>query len=398
MPASEKESTQIQIPDKVRRIELSGREIFLVPTAHVSLQSVEDVRKTIQAICPDVVCIELCEPRFKNLVNREIWKQTNLVQVIRQGNAMLLLASLVMASFQKRIGQRLGVKPGAEMEEGIRQAKEVGADLVLADRDIQITLKRTWHKLKFRHRIRMVLELVTTLFVGEEISAESIEELKEEKKLGDVLKLLAEEFPNLKSTLIDERDQFLAQKIRDAAGKRVVAVVGAGHVPGIVAKISQPADLKALEEIPAPSHLPQLFKWGLPMVILGLFVYGFQQGGAEESLGSLYIWILINGALAALGASIALGHPLTIVSAFLAAPLTSLNPMVAAGWVAGLVQCFAKKPTVRDLESLPDEIGSVKGFWMNPVSRILLVVVLSNVGSSLGTFISGGWIAARVLS
>ena len=398
MPVSEKESTQIQIPDKVRRIELSGREIFLVPTAHVSLQSIEDVRKTIQAICPDVVCIELCEPRFKNLVNREIWKQTNLVQVIRQGNAMLLLASLVMASFQKRIGERLGVKPGAEMEEGIRQAKEVGADLVLADRDIQITLKRTWHQLKFRHRIRMVLELVATLFVGEEISAESIEELKEEKKLGDVLKLLADEFPNLKSTLIDERDQFLAQKIRDAAGKRVVAVVGAGHVPGIVAKISQPADLKALEEIPAPSNLPRLLKWGLPMVILGLFVYGFQQGGAEESLGSLYIWILINGALAALGASIALGHPLTIVSAFLAAPLTSLNPMVAAGWVAGLVQCFAKKPTVRDLESLPDEIGSVKGFWMNPVSRILLVVVLSNVGSSLGTFISGGWIAARVLS
>lgn len=395
---SEKESTQIQIPDKVRRIELSGREIFLVPTAHVSLQSVEDVRKTIQAICPDVVCIELCEPRFKNLINREVWKQTNLVQVIRQGNAMLLLASLVMASFQKRIGERLGVKPGAEMEEGIRQAKEVGADLVLADRDIQITLKRTWHQLKFRHRIRMVLELVATLFVGEEISAESIEELKEEKKLGDVLKLLADEFPNLKSTLIDERDQFLAQKIRDAAGKRVVAVVGAGHVPGIVAKISQPADLKALEEIPAPSNLPRLLKWGLPMVILGLFVYGFQQGGAEESLGSLYIWILINGALAALGASIALGHPLTIVSAFLAAPLTSLNPMVAAGWVAGLVQCFAKKPTVRDLESLPDEIGSVKGFWMNPVSRILLVVVLSNVGSSLGTFISGGWIAARVLS
>lgn len=398
MPVSEKESTQIQIPDKVRRIELSGREIFLVPTAHVSLQSVEDVRKTIQAICPDVVCIELCEPRFKNLINREVWKQTNLVQVIRQGNAMLLLASLVMASFQKRIGERLGVKPGAEMEEGIRQAKEVGADLVLADRDIQITLKRTWHQLKFRHRIRMVLELVATLFVGEEISAESIEELKEEKKLGDVLKLLADEFPNLKSTLIDERDQFLAQKIRDAAGKRVVAVVGAGHVPGIVAKISQPADLKALEEIPAPSNLPRLLKWGLPMVILGLFVYGFQQGGAEESLGSLYIWILINGALAALGASIALGHPLTIVSAFLAAPLTSLNPMVAAGWVAGLVQCFAKKPTVRDLESLPDEIGSVKGFWMNPVSRILLVVVLSNVGSSLGTFISGGWIAARVLS
>lgn len=398
MSVSEKESTQIQIPDKVRRIELSGREIFLVPTAHVSLQSVEDVRKTIQAICPDVVCIELCEPRFKNLINREVWKQTNLVQVIRQGNAMLLLASLVMASFQKRIGERLGVKPGAEMEEGIRQAKEVGADLVLADRDIQITLKRTWHQLKFRHRIRMVLELVATLFVGEEISAESIEELKEEKKLGDVLKLLADEFPNLKSTLIDERDQFLAQKIRDAAGKRVVAVVGAGHVPGIVAKISQPADLKALEEIPAPSNLPRLLKWGLPMVILGLFVYGFQQGGAEESLGSLYIWILINGALAALGASIALGHPLTIVSAFLAAPLTSLNPMVAAGWVAGLVQCFAKKPTVRDLESLPDEIGSVKGFWMNPVSRILLVVVLSNVGSSLGTFISGGWIAARVLS
>ncbi len=385
------------VPGKVTEIDLDGRRVFLVPTAHISRQSVDDVRQTIEATSPDVVCVELCESRYRNILDREGWKNTDVVQVIREGRAMLLLASLVMASFQKRLGDRLGVKPGAEMLEAIRAARERGAELVLADRDIQITLKRTWARLGFWGKLKIFVQLTASLFGGDEIDEETIEELKEEDKLGDVLKLLADEFPNLKETLIDERDVYLAQKVRDQAGRRTVAVVGAGHLPGMLSSIRRESDLSTLQEVPAAGLLPSIIKWAVPGAILGLFAYGFIRGDAQESLQSIYIWIVVNGTLSAAGAALALAHPLTILSAFLAAPLTSLNPMIAAGWVAGLVQCVVKKPAVKDLEDLPDAIGSLRGFWGNPVTRILLVVVFSNLGSVVGTFVSGSWIAARLL-
>ena len=389
-------STPEQIPSRVKRLDLGSRQLYLVPTAHVSRQSVDDVRRTIEAVRPDVVCVELCESRYKNILDRKGWKNTNIVQVIRQGKAVLLLTSLVMAAFQKRIGDRLGVKPGAEMIEAIRGARTTGAQLILADRDIQTTLKRTWARLGLWNKSRMFLQLTASLFVGEEIDEETIEQLKEEEKLGDILRLVADEFPDLKETLIDERDVYLAQKIRESAGQRTVAVLGAGHVPGVLEHIDREEDLTALEEIPRPGRLGKVIKWAVPGLIMALFVYGFLTGGAERSLESVYIWILVNGVLSALGAALAMGHPLTIVSAFFAAPLTSLNPMIAAGWVAGLVQCVVKKPTVEDLEGLPEAIGSVRGFWLNPTTRILLVVVLSNLGSVVGTFVSGSWIAARL--
>ncbi len=384
------------IPARVKRLDLGVRQVYLVPTAHVSRKSVDDVRKTIEAVRPDVVCVELCEARYKNILDREGWKKTNIVKVIRQGKAMLLLASLVMAAFQKRIGDRLSVKPGAEMIEAIEGAQATNARLVLADRDIQTTLKRTWARLGFWNKSKMLFQLMASLFVGEEIDEETVEQLKEEEKLGDILRLLADELPSLKETLIDERDVYLAQKIRESAGQRTVAVLGAGHVPGVLGHLDRDHDLTPLEEVPRPGWLGKVIKWAVPGLIVALFVYGFLTGGAEQSLESVYIWILVNGILSALGAALALGHPLTIASAFVAAPLTSLNPMIAAGWVAGLVQCVVKKPTVEDLEGLPEAIGSVKGFWLNPTTRILLVVIFANLGSVVGTFVSGSWIAARL--
>ena len=390
------QSTAEPIPSLVKRLDLGARQVYLVPTAHVSRKSVDDVRKTIEAVRPDVVCVELCQARYRNILDREGWKKTNIVQVIRQGKAMLLLASLVMAAFQKRIGNRLGVKPGAEMIEAIQLARATEARLILADRDIQTTLKRTWARLGFWNKSKMLFQLTAGLFVGEEIDEETVEQLKEEEKLGDILRLLADELPNLKETLIDERDVYLAQKIRESAGHRTVAVLGAGHVPGVLGHLDREHDLTSLEKVPRAGWLGKVVKWAVPGLIMALFVYGFLTGGAERSLESAYIWILVNGILSALGAAIALGHPLTIASAFVAAPLTSLNPMIAAGWVAGLVQCVVKKPTVEDLEGLPEAIGSVRGFWLNPTTRILLVVVLANLGSVVGTFVSGSWIAARL--
>ena len=384
-----------QVPEGVKEINLDGRQVFLVPTAHISKRSVDEVRRTIEATSPDVVCVELCEARYRNIVDREAWKNTNIVKVILQGKAMLLLASLVMVSFQKRLGARLGVKPGAEMIEAIRAAREGGAELVLADRDIQITLKRTWARLGIWDRVKILFQLTASLFGGDEIDEETIEQLKEEEKLGDVLKLLADEFPNLKETLIDERDVYLAQQVREKAGRRTVAIVGAGHVPGMLSSIEREEEIGTLQEVPPAGILPRMVRWAVPVSILVLVAVGFIRGDTQESLQSIYIWCLVNGTLAAVGAALALAHPLTILSAFLAAPLTSLNPMIAAGWVAGLVQCVVKKPTVKDLEDLPEAIESVQGFWGNPATRILLVVVLANLGSVVGTFVSGSWIAAR---
>lgn len=384
------------LPKAVTTLEVDGRTVHLVGTAHVSKRSVEDVRETLALVEPDTVCVELCEPRFRNLRDPENWRKVNILEILRSGKAMLLLSSLIMSSFQRRIADRLGVQPGAEMLAAIEGAEAAGHQLVLADRPIEITLKRTGAKLGFWTRMKVLTQLLTGFVSTEEISEEEIEKLKEEEHLADALQMMANELPQAKEALIDERDTFLAQKIREAPGETIVAVVGAGHVEGIKKKIHQDHDLTEVLEVPKPSPWGKLLKWGIPILILGIFVYGFFSGGAAESRDSILLWVLINGGLSAIGAAAAFGHPVTVVSAFVAAPLTSLNPLVAAGWVAGLVQAWIKKPTVQDLEDLPTAISSVKGFWGNAVTRVLLVVVLSNLGSTLGTFIGGGWIAARV--
>lgn len=390
-----------QLPKTVKLIDLEvdgvQRQVALVGTAHVSKSSVDDVRQAVETFDPDTICVELCEGRYRNIVDKAAWKELDIFKVLKEGKAPLLLSSLVMSSFQRRIADALGVEPGAEMVEGIRLAKERDSELVLADRDIQITLRRTWGGLGFWQRLKMLSQMVGGLFLADDIDEETIEQLKEEEQLEGMLESLAEAFPQVKGTLIDERDLFLAQKIREAPGKRIVAVVGAGHSPGITQHIHQEQDLGPTLELPKPSWVPKFLKWAIPVAVIGLLGYGFVRGGIEESLGSVAVWFLVNGALSALGAAAALGHPITVLSAFLAAPLTSLNPLVAAGWVAGLVQAWIKRPTVQDLEDLPTAITSVKGFWTNPVSRVLLVVVLANLGSTLGTVIGGSWVAARSL-
>ena len=386
----------VRLPESVTEVELDGRRLYLVGTAHVSKQSIEDVRITIEMVRPDTVCVELDESRYRNLIDKNRWKKTNITRVIREGKAMLLLSSLIMTSFQRRIGKQLGVEPGAELLEGVRVAKETGARLVLADRDIQITLKRTWRNLGFFNRVKMATQLATSLFVAEEIDEKMIEELKQGEKLADALDMLAREFPLVKGPLIDERDDYLAEKVRSAPGESVVAVVGAGHVPGMVSRLEEgPIDVKPLDQVPGQALTGRVLKWAIPGVIIALLVYGFLTGEREQTLESAAIWFLINGSLSALGAAIALGHPITVLTAFVAAPLTSLNPMLAAGWVSGLVQAVVKKPTVEDLEQLPEAINTASGFWSNSVCRILLVVVFSNLGSVAGTFIAGSWIAVR---
>ena len=373
----------------VKHIKLENRDIYLVGTAHVSKESVEEVRKTVEEIKPDTICVELCSGRHKSMTQPDAWKNTDIFKLIKEKKSVLLLAQLIMMSFYRRLGEKLGVEPGAEMLEGVKLAEQTNAELVLADREIEITLKRVWGYLSFWHKIKMLFQLTAGLFTQEKVDEDLIEQMKEIDQLENAMETFAKALPEVKIRLVDERDIFLSQKIRKAPGKKIVAVVGAAHCGGIEKYIHEDIPLEPLCELPPKSPWPRIFKWALPILIIGLLILSFFKGSAPEAF---LVWTLVNGILSALGAAIALGHPLTIIASFLAAPITSLSPMIAAGWVAGIVQAWVKKPTVEDFQNLPQAVKTTAGFWKNNVTRILLVVCLANLGSAIGTWIAIPWI------
>jgi len=378
----------------VHEISFDEKQILLIGTAHISQSSVDEVNSVIDQEKPDTVCIELCSSRHQAMLDKDQWKNMDIYKVVREGKSFLLFANLIMTAFQKRLGSQLGVKPGAEMLEAANAAERVGAELILADRDVKITLQRTWRGMTFWGRMKVLSQLLASLFVREEISKEEIEKLKESDALSEAMQMLAEQSPEMKRILIDERDQFMAEKIKLAQGKRIVAVVGAGHVKGLMAELEREHNLAELETVPPPGKIGTWLKWGIPTLIVVLVVYGFFTVETDVSIEMIQRWFLINGTLSALGTAIAFGHPITIATAFVAAPFTSLNPAVAAGWVAGLVEAYLRKPQVRDFESLADDITHLRGFWQNNITRILLVVMFANLGSAIGTFVGGFAIAS----
>ena len=380
----------------VHEILLDGKKILLIGTAHVSQSSVDEVNTVINQVKPDTVCIELCSSRYQAMLEKDQWKNMDIFKVIREGKSFLLFANLIMTAFQKRLGLRLGVKPGSEMFEAANVAKKLNSELVLADRDVKITLQRTWRGMRFFGKMKVLVQLLASMFVREEISKEEIEKLKESDALSEAMQMLSEQSPEMKSILIDERDQYMAEKIRQSVGTLVVAVVGAGHVKGLIAELKNKHNLAELESVPPNSKAFAWLKWGIPALIIALIVYGFFTVDTDVSIEMIQRWFLINGTLSALGTAAAFGHPITIAVAFVAAPFTSLNPTIAAGWVAGLVESLLRKPQVRDFENLADDITHLKGFWKNKITRILLVVIFANLGSAIGTF-AGGFAIASLL-
>ncbi len=372
----------------IHRLESEGKEVILLGTAHVSKESVDLVSTVINEEKPDTVCVELCEPRFQAIRQKDRWKNMDIIKVIREKKAFLLLSNLLLVSFQKRIADKFDVKPGEEMICAIECAEKTGADIHLADREIRITMSRTWRIMGFLEKMKILFQLILSSADVDEITEDDIKKMQQEDVLETLLSEIGKSHPALREILIYERDKYLASKIRSAPGEKIVAVVGAGHVPGIKKCWDDDIDLTELETLPPKSKLSYVFKWGLPAAILVLFGIGFLWGGKETGTDMLAWWILANGILAGIGAIIAVAHPLTIISAIVAAPLTSLNPAIAAGWVSGLVEAFLRKPKVKDFETLPDDILSAKGFWKNKVTRILLVVVFTNLGSAVGTFVA----------
>lgn len=380
--------TSLANDPNIHHLRHEDKEITLVGTAHVSRESADLVKQVIEQVKPETVCIELCQSRYQSLTQKKLWQDTNLIKVIREKKAFLLLANLMLASFQKKIGKKLGIQPGQEVLQAIESANEAGAKIYLADRDIRITLGRTWRLMSFWKKIKLLSQFIISMGQVDDITQEEIEKLKEKDVLEALLSEIGQSMPELRNILIDERDRYLTEKIRTAPGKHIVAVVGAGHVPGIKASWETPVSLGTLEEMPSKGRLLHVLKWVIPAAIIGMIVVGFFTAGASAGTHMLKWWILANAGFAGLGAALALAHPLTILSAVISAPLTSLNPLVAAGWVSGLVEAFLGKPKVKDFEALPEDIVSLKGFWKNKITRILLVVVLTNLGSSLGTFVA----------
>ena len=376
-----------------RVLSLNGRTITLIGTAHVSAESVAEVENAIRELKPDSVAIELDEKRADSIRNKDKYRELDIVKVLRRGEGFLLLANLVLASFQRRMGQNVGVNPGDEMLAAMRVADELNIPTVMADRAIQITLKRAWAKNSFWGKCKLLATLLSSAFSNEDMSAQDIENIKEKNEMDSMMNELAEFMPVVKEVLIDERNTYLANKIWGCSGNSVVAVLGAGHLDGVVENLEkiaggQTVDIAAIDEVPAKGAGAKVAGWIIPVAIVGLIVAGFIYGGTQLGTKMIKSWILWNGACAAGLTLLAAGHPITILVAFVSAPITSLCPFIGCGFVTAIVQAFVCKPKVKDMETLQDDVTFI-GFYKNRILRILLIFILSSLGSSVATFISG---------
>ena len=374
--------------ENIVKLNYQDKEIYLVKTAHVSKNSINDVKECIEEVKPDAICIELDEDRYKKISDPDKWSDTDIVKVIKEKKVGFLLVNLILASFQRRMAINMDSNSGAEMLEGIKQAKELNVPLVLADRPIKTTFSRIWNSLGLYEKSKLIVSIIGSIFDDEEISEEDLQALKEADALDAALNEVGKEFPNVKKILVDERDAYLSYKIKNAPGKKVVAIIGAAHAGGIERNLDKDIDIDELNVVKKKKGIGSIIKWLIPLAIISIIAYTLWSN-KDAGLSQIKSWILWNGTLSAIGTLLAFGHPLSILTAFVMAPITSLNPLLAAGWFAGMVEAMIRKPKVKDFENLGEDTNTLKGFWKNRVTRILLIVIFANVFSSIGTFISG---------
>lgn len=380
----------------VTRLIYGDKEIILVGTAHVSKESAELVRQVIAEETPDSVCVELDEQRYDSIQNPKKWESTDIVKVVKSKKVGFLIANLILSGYQKKLAKKLGTNVGGEMLEAIASAKDINAQLVLADRNIQTTLLRIWRKLSLWEKLKLIFSLTFSFGEDAEITGEDLQELLKEDMLESAISGLRKQFPAVGQILISERDQYLAYKIKNAPGQKIVAVLGGAHVPGVKKEIFKEQDIDSISVIPPKNKISKVAAWIIPALITGLFVYAFIMN-IQTGLHQLSAWVLWTGLLAALFTALSLGHPLSIITSFIAAPITTLHPMLACGWFAGLVEATIKKPTVQDVQNLQEDIFSLKGVLKNRFLKTLLVVIMSNIGASIGTFIAGTGIIRNLL-
>ena len=372
----------------ITRLDYDNKKIILIATAHVSKESAQLVKEVIEEEKPDSVCIELDDDRYNSLQNPKAWEETDLVKIIKQKKIGFLIANLVLGSYQKNMAKKLNTPVGGEMIQGIESAKEVGANLVMADRSVQTTFLRIWRSLSFWNKTKLLFKMFFSFGDDTEITDEDLQEMLQEDMLSSVAADMRKAFPEIGEILISERDRFLASKIKSAPGEKIVAVLGGAHVPGVKEEIYKTQDIESISVVPPKSIFSKIAGWIIPAAILLLLAYAFIDN-AQTGLQQLSNWVLLTGALAAAFTALSLAHPLSILTSFVAAPFTTLNPVLACGWFTGLVEATIKKPTVHDLQNVSKDIFSFKGIYKNRLLRTLLVIIMANVGASLGTFIAG---------
>jgi len=381
----------------IRRVYRDGVEYTLLGTAHVSRASADAVKEMAGSGDFDAIAVELCQARYDALTAERKWTDLDLYRIIREGKAGLVMANLALSAYQRRIAEQFGIEPGAEMRAATIAAKERDLPLQLVDRDLATTLRRSYASVPWYKRIYLMAGLALGMVSSEEIDEEAIEKLKEGDILESTFTEFAEQSPELFEALIAERDRYMAARLReenaDSSERKVLVVIGAGHMDGLATHLEHgsedpESERRALEAMPPRSRWPRVLPWAIMVLVISGFLIGFSRS-PELGWQLVFIWVAINGGLAALGALIARGHPLTVLSAVIAAPLTSLNPTIAAGMVTGLVESWLRKPRVSDLENLRFDITTVRGWFRNPATRILLVFFLSNLGSAIGTWVAG---------
>jgi len=375
-------------------------KIILVGTAHISKDSIIEVKEVIKKFKPDIVAVELCKRRHDNIINKDKWENTPINKLLKSNNAYFMLAQTFLSSIQRRLGKDQGVEPGSEMIAAINEAKRNNLKIALVDRDISITLKRAWKKMGFIEKIRLLWEFLKAIigYEEEDIDQIDLKEMMNQDMISSMMEEFGEIAPSVSEVLVNERDKYIAKKIYDESKKgKVVAVIGAGHLKGIkdyLKKNVKDIDLNKLDFIPKQRFsILKTIGYIIPICFALLIIYAFLFNGLNLALEMFIYWFLINGIFSAIGTTIARGHPLSIITAFFAAPITSLNPAIAAGWVAGYVEAKLRTPLIKDFKGL-SKIDSLRDFWNNKVIRLLMVVALANLGSMIGTIVAFPYIAS----
>jgi len=390
-------------------LRLGDTELTLLGTAHVSRASAEKVAELLgdEGGSFDAVAVELCQSRFDAIMKPDSLARLDLFAAIRQKRVYMVAASLALSAYQQRLADQFGIEPGAEQRAAIRIAQAHGLPLLLIDREVGTTLRRAARNLGWWRRLNLFAGLLAGMLSREQITEDEVERLKQGDVLETTFAEFAEDRRELYEPLIAERDRYMAARLRQetagSAPRRVLAVVGAGHLKGLAEALARPDapapadEIAALDQVPPPSRFWRAFPWLVVAVILAVFAYGFTRS-PEMGWNLVLDWVLINGTLSALGTALAGAHPLTVLGAFCAAPLTSLNPTIGAGMVAGAIELTLRRPSVGDFGSLRDDITTVRGWWRNRVSRILLVFIFSTLGSAIGTYLAGFRIVGRLVA
>ncbi|MFH0862597.1 MAG: TraB/GumN family protein [Candidatus Altiarchaeota archaeon] len=381
------------------------KTIIIVGTAHVSDESVRAVEEAISKYKPDAVAVELCRQRYQALKEEKRWEETDILEVISSDRIHLFLLQILLANFQRKIGENVGVKPGAEMLKAVEIAEREKVNVILADRDIKVTLKRAMDMMSLKEKAKLFWGFVSGFVQGEDIDKELIERLKEKDVLTELMEDLAVETPSIKKVLVDERDEYIAHILHITDAKTVVAVVGAGHMAGIKRNLAE-LDGKVLvshsmtlggQTLVQPKKKKRISVLSLAIILAfaALLIAGLRQNGGTMTADMLVKWFVLTGAISAVGPILAMGHPFSVLAAFVSAPLKFLHPTIATGWIAGFIELKMRKPRVVDFKNLM-MLKTTADYFRNRVVRLLFVVAFTNVTATVGNIVGLMYLATLV--